>query len=123
MSSRVDFRNIDSDTEENDYYRKVVHTIPGKFQLVLMSLEPGEDIKDEVHPKTVQFIRVEEGEGIATIGKKKYKLDDDHSITIPPGKHHSIRNASNSKPFKFYTIYTPPVHPPNRRNRRQPKTE
>ena len=89
------------------------------MQLVLMSLEPGETIPDEIHRSAAQFIRVEKGKGNAKIGRKVYKLEEDNSIVIPPGKRHSIWNDSN-KPFKFYTIYTPPVHAKNKRNKRQP---
>ncbi len=34
-----------------------------QLQLVLMSLQPGEDIGEEVHPDRDQFFRVEKGKG------------------------------------------------------------
>ena len=119
--SRVDYRNIEKDTLKNKIYRDVLYTVPKKFQLVLMSLDVGEDIPEEVHSGHVQFIRVESGTGIAIVGRKKYKLFDGISITIPPGKKHYIKNTSKTEMLKMYTIYAPDEHPPRRKNKRQPK--
>ncbi|MEL7672246.1 MAG: cupin domain-containing protein, partial [Chloroflexota bacterium] len=58
--------DIEQATIENEYFRKVLFTGP-KTQLVLMALKPGEDIGQETHPDTDQFIRVEAGEGKALI--------------------------------------------------------
>ena len=123
MAKKVDYRNIEKDTETNNLYRKVIHTVPNKFQLVLMSLNVGEDIPAEVHEKQVQFIRIESGEGLAIVGpsKKRYKLKEGISITIPPKTRHYIKNTSEKDKLKLYTIYAPPDHPPNERNKRQPK--
>ena len=49
-----DVRNIEDETKENEYFRKVLFT--GKnLQLVLMSLKPLEEIGNEVHNDTDQF--------------------------------------------------------------------
>ena len=54
--------NIEELTEDNEDFRRVLYT--GKYlQLVLMSLEPGEAIGEEVHEDRDQFFRVEEGMG------------------------------------------------------------
>jgi len=46
--------NIEKITEENTNFRQVVFT--GKYsQLVVMSLLPGEEIGEEVHPVVDQF--------------------------------------------------------------------
>ena len=119
--SRVDYRNIEDDTLDNQLYRKVLYTVPQKFQLVLMTLKPGEYIPAEVHDKQVQFIRVESGEGVSIVNGKKYKLENGVSITIPPKKKHFVANVSKTKDLKLYTIYAPPEHPPTRKNKRQPK--
>jgi len=105
-----DFRNLEKETVKNDEYRKVLYTIPGKFQLVLMSLKPKEAIAEEVHSQTTQFIRVEKGTATVTIGQKKFTLKDGFSVVVPPGMKHKVENLS-SKKVKLYTIYTPPEHP------------
>ena len=119
----VDYRNIEKDTLKNKMYRKVLHTVPGKNQLVLMSLKPGEDIPKETHKKISQFIRIESGKGHAIIDGKKYILKDGNSIIIPPKAEHYIKNTSKTNDLKLYTIYSPEAHSPNKTNRRQPKNE
>ena len=54
--------NIERDTLDNDDFRRVLYTGPNT-QLVLMTLQPGEDIGLEAHEGHDQFIRVEAGSG------------------------------------------------------------
>lgn len=44
------------------------------IQLVLMTLKPGEEIGEEVHPSTDQFFRVEEGKGEVRINGEPTKI-------------------------------------------------
>jgi mannose-6-phosphate isomerase-like protein (cupin superfamily) len=115
--------NIAVLTNKNNNYRKVINTTPTQ-QLVLMSLKPGEFIHLEIHPKTTQFIRIEKGTGVVEIGKpvkKKIKVKDDTSVTIPPNTWHFVENTSKTKTLKLYTIYSPPHHKPGTIQKRQPK--
>jgi len=102
--------DIEKRTRQNDYFREVLFTGP-LSQLVVMSLQPGEEIGLEIHPETDQFIRVEEGEGKAILHGTEYKLKDGSAIVIPAGTEHNIINTSSKKALKLYTIYTPPDHP------------
>jgi len=116
--------NIEKSTLENHYYRRVIATIPNSMQLVLMRLEPQQDIGMEVHPRTTQFIRVEQGEGIAQLGSHRpIPLQDGSAVIIPPEMRHNIINTSTTEPLLLYTIYTPPEHPTHRRQRRKPREE
>jgi mannose-6-phosphate isomerase-like protein (cupin superfamily) len=94
---------------DNAYFRKVLVTAPHS-QLVVMALQPGEDIGLETHEDTDQFIRVEAGEGKAIIGGQEHPLKDGSAIVIPAGSAHNVINMSRTKPLKLYTIYTPPEH-------------
>ncbi|MBN2471104.1 MAG: cupin domain-containing protein [Anaerolineae bacterium] len=101
--------NIEEATLENENFRKVLFTGP-KSQLVLMALQPGEDIGKETHPDIDQFIRVEAGEGVAVIDGEEYALEDGSAIVIPAGAEHNVTNTSDDEVLKLYTIYTPPEH-------------
>ncbi|AYV85236.1 MAG: mannose-6P isomerase [Satyrvirus sp.] len=106
--------NIEEETIKNTFFRRVLFTSNNQ-QLVVMSLKPKEDIPLEIHPKHDQFIRVEQGNGIAIIGKDQnieHKLSDGFSITIPANTWHRIVNTSSKKDLKLYTIYSPPEHQP-----------
>jgi mannose-6-phosphate isomerase-like protein (cupin superfamily) len=102
--------NIEKDTLENNYFRKVLNTTP-KSQLVVMSLLPGEEIGNEVHPEIDQFIRIEQGSGKAVLNNSdEFELGEDFAIVIPAGTWHNIINTGDKK-LKLYTIYTPSNHP------------
>ena len=102
--------NIEHATIENEFFRKVLFTGPHS-QLVLMALRPGEDIGQEIHPDTDQFIRIEAGQGRAIIGGQNYDLKDGSAIVIPAGAEHNVINTSHDSMLKLYTVYTPPEHP------------
>ncbi|MEK6968563.1 MAG: hypothetical protein AABX51_08105 [Nanoarchaeota archaeon] len=54
------FGHIEKQTEKNDYFRQVLFT--GKHcQLVVMCLQPNEEISNEMHPDVDQFFRIEKG--------------------------------------------------------------
>ena len=74
MKGYVD--NIEKRTKENDDFRRVLYT--GKhIQLVLMTLQPGEDIGEEVHHDVDQFFRIEQGEGTVDIDGVAHEVEDD----------------------------------------------
>ena len=101
--------NIEKETLENDNFRKVLYT--GKHsQLVLMSLNPGEEIGMEVHPDNDQFFRFEKGEGKCIIDGNEYVVSDGSAIVVPAGAEHNVINISAIEKLKMYTIYSPAHH-------------
>ena len=100
--------NIEKDSLENENFRKVLYT--GKnSQLVLMAIEPRDDIGEEVH-KLDQFIRVEAGNGLAILDGVKHEISDGSAIVIPAGTMHNIINSSETEKLKLYSVYSPPEH-------------
>ncbi|HLA26048.1 MAG TPA: cupin domain-containing protein [Patescibacteria group bacterium] len=100
--------NIEKDSLENENFRKVLYT--GKnSQLVLMAIEPKDDIGEEVH-KLDQFIRVEAGNGLAILDGVKHEISDGSAIVIPAGTMHNIINSSETEKLKLYSVYSPPEH-------------
>ena len=101
--------NIEEKTLNNDYFREVVFT--GKyFQLVVMSLKPGEEIGSEVHKNVDQFFRVEKGRGKVVINGEENLFTNGVAIVVPAGSEHNVINISTSNDLKLYTIYSPPQH-------------
>ena len=99
--------NIEKETLENENFRKVLYT-SNYSQLVVMSLQPGEDIGAEVHGLD-QFIRIEQGAGKAVLNGHEYDVEDDFAIVIPAGVEHNVVNTGET-PMKLYTVYSPPEH-------------
>ena len=112
------YGNIEKQTVKNNFYRKVIFTTK-TMQLVLMSIPPGEEIGSERHKKTTQFIRVDSGKGRAVINNRTHRLSDGYALIIPPKQKHNIINTGR-KPLKIYTIYSPPEHPKNKKEKRKP---
>jgi mannose-6-phosphate isomerase-like protein (cupin superfamily) len=106
MTGFVD--NIETLTTENRDFRRVIYT-GHHLQLVLMSLEPGQEIGAEVHEDHDQFFRVESGEGEVVIDDTRKKIKDDDAIIVPAGARHNVINTGK-KPLQLYTIYGPPEH-------------
>jgi mannose-6-phosphate isomerase-like protein (cupin superfamily) len=102
---------IETETLNNTYFRKVLFT--GKHaQLVVMSLQPGEEIGKEVHPNVDQFFRIEQGEAKFVFNEtEEHLVRDAEAVVVPAGTHHNVINASKTTPLKLYTIYSPPNHP------------
>lgn len=105
-------KNIEKDALKNKNYRKVVYTVPGSIQLVLMNLKPTEFIPKEIH-EISQFVRIESGTGEVIIdyddGAKTYKLEDGVAVIIPPGVYHKIINTGKED-LKLYAIYEKQEH-------------
>lgn len=99
-------------TTRNKAYRRVLYTAPG-MQLVLMSLQPGEDIGWERHAHTSQFIRVEKGKARVYIGDSRYHLKEDDAVIIPAGQRHNVVNGSERAKLQLYTIYSKKEHKPD----------
>ncbi len=101
--------NIESLTKENNNFRQVLYTAE-HMQLVLMSLQPNEEIGMEVHPDNDQFFRFESGEGKVIVNGNEYEVVDGDTIIVPCGSQHNVINTSDSDSLKMYTIYSPAHH-------------
>ncbi len=106
MKGYVD--NIEEATTSNEDFRRVLYT--GKnLQLVLMTLQPGDEIGEEVHEDRDQFFRIEDGRGTIYIDGVANQVEDDFAVIVPAGARHNVVN-SGDRPLRLYTIYGPPEH-------------
>jgi mannose-6-phosphate isomerase-like protein (cupin superfamily) len=105
------FGNIEKETEKNGYFRKVLFT--GKhLQLVVMCLQGGEEIGNEIHDTVDQFFRVEVGEAKFVLnGKETHVVGAGEAAVVPACTWHNVLNTSKTDLLKLYTVYTPPNHP------------
>lgn len=101
--------NIEAETVSNTNFRKVLYT--GEHsQLVLMCLQPGEEIGLEVHEDTDQFFRFESGTGKVTVNETEYSVADGDAMIVPAGSQHNVINTSDAETLNLYTIYSPAHH-------------
>ena len=101
--------NIEEKTLNNTNFREIVFT--GKHcQLVVMCLNPGEEIGSEVHKNVDQFFRIEKGKGKVIINGKENQFTNSVGIIVPAGSEHNVINISTTNDLNLYTIYSPPQH-------------
>ncbi|MGJ8623895.1 MAG: cupin domain-containing protein [Yoonia sp.] len=100
--------DIEKLTEENNNFRKVLYT-GTNLQLVLMALQPGEEIGEEVHDDRDQFFRFETGNGEVWIDDVANQVKADDGVIVPAGAKHNVVNTG-TEPLRLYTIYGPPEH-------------
>lgn len=101
--------NIEKETTTNNDFRRVLYT--GEHsQLVLMTLQPNEEIGLEVHEDTDQFFRFEAGVGKVVINESTYEVEDGDAVVVPAGAQHNVINTSQTETLNLYTIYSPAHH-------------
>ncbi len=100
--------DIERQTTGNNDFRRVLYT-GHHLQLVLMTIQPGEEIGAEVHEDRDQFFRFEEGNGQVDIDDNTYDVEDGSGVIVPAGARHNVRNTGDA-PLRLYTLYGPPEH-------------
>jgi len=94
--------------KHNAFFRQVLFT--GEHsQLVVMSLNPGEEIGTEVHDVD-QVLYAVEGDGEAILGGVAHPFEEGDVVCVPAGIEHNIVNTDD-EPFKLFTVYAPAQHP------------
>jgi mannose-6-phosphate isomerase-like protein (cupin superfamily) len=103
--------SIEKKTLKNTYFREVLFT-GTHAQLVVMCLQVGEEIGDEVHPDVDQFFRIEQGEAKFVFNEsEEHIVCEGDAIVVPAQTYHNVVNTSKTEQLKLYTIYSPPNHP------------
>ena len=100
-------QDIEGLATRNGKFRQVLYTAKN-CQLVLMALNPGEEIGAEVHTLD-QFFRVEQGNGQAILDGVTTAIRAGFAVLVPAGARHNIVNTG-AEPLKLYTLYAPPNH-------------
>jgi mannose-6-phosphate isomerase-like protein (cupin superfamily) len=98
---------IKKEAKDNECFRKVLVTAE-KSQVVLMSLQPGEEIGMEVHDGD-QIIYVVEGEALVVLDQEEEDVEKGSLVFVPAGVQHNLSN-SDDRPLKLFTVYAPPQH-------------
>lgn len=102
------FANVEDLTDNNTDFRRVLYS-GSKLQLVLMCLQPGEEIGGETHDDTDQFFRIEAGKGRILVDGVSHKVSAGDGVVVPAGAHHNVICTGHDA-LKLYTIYGPAHH-------------
>ncbi len=109
MASVIHY-TIATEAEKSPDFRRVLWT--GKHtQLVIMTIPPGGEIGEEVHPDTDQVLLFIEGRGEADLTGRTTDIGPNDLVFVRAGTRHNFRNTGD-RPLRLITIYAPPEHPP-----------
>ena len=93
----------------NDFRREVLTN--AHSQVVLMCLQPGEDIGEEIHADNDQLLVLVKGAGEVRLGGVVSAVQKGALISVPAGTRHNLVNTGK-KPIRLYTVYAPPETAP-----------
>jgi mannose-6-phosphate isomerase-like protein (cupin superfamily) len=106
-TNRVD---IIAAARSNDAFRREIMT--GEHQqVVVMTIPPGGEIGEEVHPATDQVLSFIDGRGEARLEGQSSEVGPNDLVFVRAGTRHNFLNIGDS-PLRLITIYAPPEHPP-----------
>jgi mannose-6-phosphate isomerase-like protein (cupin superfamily) len=78
--------------QKNDYFRRVLLTTE-LSQLVVMSIQPGEDIGEETHDGIDQILSIVSGAGAAMIEGVTSPVKAGSVVVVPAGTRHNFVNT------------------------------
>ncbi len=94
----------------NDDFRREILT-NAHSQVVLMCLQPGEDIGEEIHANNDQLLILVKGAGEVHLAGAVSEVKKGALISVPAGTRHNLVNTGK-KPIRLYTVYSPPETAP-----------
>jgi mannose-6-phosphate isomerase-like protein (cupin superfamily) len=102
-------KDIAALAQQNSFFRREILTNQHS-QLVLMSVEPGDEIGEETH-EVDQVLVFVSGRGEAVLDGERSKVGTHSLVVVPAGTRHNFVNTGDA-PLKLYTIYAPPEETP-----------
>lgn len=99
--------DVNRAAEANTDFRRVLYTTP-LSQLVLMAVQPGDDIGLETHHLDQVLVFVS-GRGESVLGGARNEIGPGTVVVVPSGTEHNFVNTG-SEPLKLFTVYAPPEH-------------
>lgn len=94
----------------NEAFRREVLTGDHE-QVVVMTIPPGGEIGEEVHPDTDQVLVFVDGRGVAILDGQRTEVEQNDLVFVRAGTRHNFLSTGDA-PLRLITIYAPPEHPP-----------
>ena len=93
----------------NDAFRREVTTGEHE-QVVVMTIPPGGEIGDEIHPDTDQVLVFVDGRAAAQLDGQSSDVGPNDMVFVRAGTRHNFVNRGDG-PLRLITIYAPAEHP------------
>ncbi len=108
MSSSNEQVDILAAARSNDAFRREVLTGEHE-QVVVMTIPPGGEIGEEVHPETDQVLVFVDGRAEAQLDGQASEVGPNDLVFVRAGVRHNFLNRGEA-PLRLITIYAPPEH-------------
>jgi mannose-6-phosphate isomerase-like protein (cupin superfamily) len=105
----VHLKNLTQQAKDNSYFRHVLAT-GGHTPVVIMSIPPGGEIGEEVHPDTDQILHLVEGSGQVILEGEPDDFSVGDLVLVTAGTRHNFKTVGETA-MKIITAYSPPHHP------------
>jgi mannose-6-phosphate isomerase-like protein (cupin superfamily) len=110
MSTTRSSVDIAQAARDNQAFRREVMTGEHE-QVVVMTIPPGGEIGEEVHPDTDQVLAFVDGQGEAQLDGETSAVGPNDLVFVRAGTRHNFLNTGDA-PLRLITIYAPPEHEP-----------
>jgi mannose-6-phosphate isomerase-like protein (cupin superfamily) len=110
MQQTTNYVDIQAAAWSNQAFRRVIVT-GAHEQVVVMTIPPGGDIGEEVHPSTDQVLTFIDGHGEAQLDGETVPVGPNDLVFVRAGTRHNFVNTGDG-PLRIITIYAPPEHAP-----------
>lgn len=110
MATQADHVDILAAAWSNDAFRREVLTGEHE-QVVVMTIPPGGEIGEEVHPDTDQLLTFVDGRGEAQLDGRSSEVGPNDLVFVHAGTRHNFLNTGDT-PLRLITVYAPPEHAP-----------
>jgi len=94
----------------NDAFRREILT-GALQQVVVMTIQPGDEIGEEVHDDTDQSLLIIDGAGEAQLDGTSFPIGPNQLVLVRAGVRHNFINTGDG-PLRLITVYAPPEHEP-----------
>jgi mannose-6-phosphate isomerase-like protein (cupin superfamily) len=102
-------KNLEQTAKDNQTFRTVLATSE-HTQVVVMNVNPGEDIGKEIHTKEDQVLYLISGNGTVYLDGVETEFNPGDCVLVPAGTEHNF-TTTGDEPMKIITTYSPPHHP------------
>jgi mannose-6-phosphate isomerase-like protein (cupin superfamily) len=94
----------------NEAFRRELLT-GAHSQVVAMTIQPGDEIGEEVHPDVDQILLFIDGDAEAVLDGERSPVGVGDLVFVTAGTRHNFVNTGDGA-LRLLTIYAPPEHPP-----------
>jgi mannose-6-phosphate isomerase-like protein (cupin superfamily) len=108
-SAQEPISDIGELSRRNEDFRREVIT-GSHCQVVLMTIPPGGEIGEEVHPDVDQILIFLDGNGEAVLDGTVMPVSENSLAFVRAGTRHNFRNTGTGV-LRLVTVYAPPEHP------------